>query len=117
MITRQTLNLRQSLNLPTFLAILFLVVSVSQGQDTWPGESSDWNGFQKFEFKVDDKDAYVVAPTNPAPGNPWVWRARFPNFHAEADLILLRRGFHIVRINTDGMFGSPKAMEHWDRMY
>lgn len=83
----------------------------------WPGKKSDWKGFDRFDFEVDGCTAHVVQPRNAAPGNPWVWRARFPNFHAEADLILLKRGFHIARINTDGMLGSPRAMQHWNAFY
>ncbi len=83
----------------------------------WPGNQSPWHGFVRFDFEVDGRPAYVVKPDNPAPGNPWVWRARFPDFHAEADLILLERGFHIARINTDGMLGSARAMAHWNAFY
>ncbi|MFK7769166.1 MAG: GDSL-type esterase/lipase family protein, partial [Mariniblastus sp.] len=84
---------------------------------TWDGKETAWKGYARFDFQVDGKPAYVVRPKTPAPGNPWIWRARFPGFHAEADLILLERGFHIARINTDGMLGSPKAITHWDAFY
>ncbi|MDB4483723.1 GDSL-type esterase/lipase family protein [bacterium] len=83
----------------------------------WKGEVSQWEGFDKIDFKFDNRDAYVVAPKTPAPGNPWVWRARFPGFHAESDLILLARGFHIAHLNTNGLLGSPQAMESWDKFY
>jgi len=91
--------------------------SVQQVEHHWPGEKSVWNGFERFDFQVDGRSAYVVVPKLALPGKPWVWRARFPNFHAEADLVLLKRGFHIARINTDGMLGSPNAMRHWDQFY
>ncbi len=83
----------------------------------WPGEVSQWHAYQKFEFQVDGRDAYVVQPKMAAPGNPWVFRARFPDYHPEADLILLERGFHLARIDTDGMLGSPQAMQYWDKFY
>lgn len=83
----------------------------------WPGKESTWNGFQKFDFTVDQRPAYVVVPKQAADGNPWVWRARFPGFHAEADQLLLDRGFHVAYINTNDMLGSPRAMQHWDNFY
>ena len=86
-------------------------------QPAWPGQKSTWKGFERFDFEVDGRRAYVVVPKNKAPGNPWIFRARFPDFHAEADVILLKRGFHIARINTDGMLGSPTAMGHWNKFY
>ena len=91
--------------------------ALAKATPVWPGKKTDWKGFEKFDFEVDGRPAYVVRPKHPAPGNPWVWRARFPNFHAEADLILLERGFHIARINTDGMLGSTNALKHWNAFY
>lgn len=87
------------------------------GQQPWPGRTSKWKGYTRYDFHVDGRDAYVVEPKHAAPGKPWVWRARFPNFHADADVVLLRRGFPIARINTDGMLGSPRAMQLWDTFY
>ena len=83
----------------------------------WPGKKSVWNGFDRFDFTVDSRPAYVVVPKTPAVGRPWVWRARFPGYHDEIDLILVKAGFHIGRIDTDGMLGSPRAMRHWDAFY
>ena len=86
-------------------------------QADWPGEQSTWKGHTRYTFKVDGRSAYVVLPSSEATGRPWVWRARFPEFHTEADELLLKRGFHIAYINTDGMLGSPKAMTHWNAFY
>ena len=83
----------------------------------WEGKPSKWKGFPKFEFQVDGRVCHVVAPRLSAQGNPWVWRARFPGYHPEADILLLERGFHIAHMNTDGMFGSPRALDHWDEFY
>lgn len=118
-----------SIYFPSLLVVFASLVfsgSVATGQtskgsteigEQWPGKISEWHGFVRYDFEVDDRAAHIVIPKNAAAGNPWVWRARFPNFHAEADLILLERGFHIARINTDGMLGSPRAMEHWNAFY
>ena len=40
-----------------------------------------------------------------------------PNFHAEADIELVGKGFHIGYVNVAGLFGSPKAMETGDAFY
>lgn len=84
---------------------------------TWTGTSSSWKGFARVDFTFETRAARVVVPPQPAAGYPWVWRARFPDFHAEADMLLLQRGFHIVYLKTDGMLGSPTAMAVWDRFY
>jgi pimeloyl-ACP methyl ester carboxylesterase len=50
-------------------------------------------------------------------GNPWVWRARVPDYHSEADVLLLEQGFHVAHMNTSGMLGSPRALGHWNKFY
>ena len=104
------------LSLLVVCLLLFSFSATSFAAD-WPGKKSDWHGYQRFDFSVDGRPAYVVVPKQAAAGNPWVWRARFPGFHAEADLLLLGRGFHVAYINTDNMLGSDRAMKHWDQFY
>ncbi|MBI1247889.1 prolyl oligopeptidase family serine peptidase [bacterium] len=105
------------LHLLLLAALLFTSTFTTPVSADWPGKKSDWKGHERFDFNVDSRPAYVVIPKEAAKGNPWVWRARFPSFHAEADLLLLERGFHIAYINTDNMLGSPRAMGHWDKFY
>ena len=85
--------------------------------NNWKGKPSLWKDYQRFDFKVGEKACYVVVPRKPASEKFWVWRARFPGYHSEADVLLLDRGFHIAYINTNGMLGSPHAMKHWDEFY
>jgi sialidase-1 len=108
---------------PAILICLLLFPSLGYAQtqtstaETWSGKKSAWHGFDRYDFEVDGRPAYVVVPKQPAKGNPWVWRARFPGFHDEIDQVLVKAGFHIARINTDGMLGGPRAMKHWDAFY
>ncbi|MCC5937621.1 MAG: hypothetical protein JJU34_10080 [Lunatimonas sp.] len=84
---------------------------------TFPGKKSDWKGFVRYTFPFEERDAHVTLAKNPLRGNPWVWRARFPEWHTEMDSILLSEGFHIAYVNTDNMYGSPAAVAVWDRFY
>ena len=46
-----------------------------------------------------------------------MWRARFPNYHAEIDLELLDDGYHVAYVDVAGMFGSPRAVAIGDAFY
>jgi sialidase-1 len=81
------------------------------------GATTKWKGFEKQEFKLENRAAWYVKPHQAAPGNPWIWRAHFPTWHTEMDSILLSKGFHVAYINTNDMFGHPKAMQLWDQFY
>jgi len=83
----------------------------------FPGASSDYHGFARYDFDVDGCKALVVAPKEPAPHHPWIWRAEFFDHRPELDLALLSKGFHLVFIDVGNTFGAPSAMKHWDVFY
>jgi pimeloyl-ACP methyl ester carboxylesterase len=83
----------------------------------FPGKTSDYHGFTRYDFTVDGCDALVVAPHQAAPGKPWIWRAEFFDHRPETDLALLDHGFHLVYIEVGNTFGCPSAMKHWDAFY
>lgn len=101
----------------SFTLITILLCNVTVKAADWKGKESSWNGYQRFDFTVDGRNCYVVIPKKAASGKPWVWRARFPSYHIEVDLLLLEQGFHVAYMNTDGMLGSPQALKHWDVFY
>ncbi len=94
--------------------ILTLALTVSYAQKN---ANSYWHGFEKENFSFDGRAAYIVKPVKALSGNPWIWRAYFPDWHYEMDSILLSRGFHIAFINCNDMYGSPAAMQVWEGFY
>jgi pimeloyl-ACP methyl ester carboxylesterase len=85
--------------------------------EPFPGQRSDWHGFDRYDFEVDGKPVLVVAPKNAAPGRPWVWHGEFFGHKPAPDIELLRRGFHVAYMKVPDMLGSPKAVAHWDKFY
>ena len=104
------------------------------------GDKIDWHGFDRYDFVMDmqtlaitpfkapageqsgslgisDKGqlrCVVVVPKQAAPGNPWSWRGVYWNHQPQAEVELLKRGFHIAYISVD-----PTAMSltEWDAWY
>lgn len=100
--------------------VIYKAITGHNGQlvsAVYPGKHSVWHGFDRFDFQLDRRDCHVVIPKKSAEGHPWVWRARFPEWHYQMDSILLSNGFAVVYTNTDKMFGSPKAMKAWNKLY
>ena len=83
----------------------------------WFEREAEWNGYSQFHFKVANRNAYLVAPKKAAAGNPWIWRARFPGYHAEMDVQMLAKGCHIAYVDVAGLFGGPSAMRIGDEFY
>ncbi len=113
------------------LALLFVESSSGQQADTLTQKQSstvasaeaptitksEWQGYEKQSFALDDHAAFVVVPKVAAPGNPWIWRTSFPNFHSEVDQELVHNGFHIGYIDVVAMLGSDASLDVMDRFY
>jgi pimeloyl-ACP methyl ester carboxylesterase len=96
------------------------------------GDKIDWHGFDRYDFAMDkqtlaitpfkapageqsgelgnsDKGqlrCVVIVPKQAAPGNPWSWRGVYWNHQPQAEVELLKRGFHIAYISVDPKAGS-----------
>ncbi|MCA8987229.1 MAG: alpha/beta hydrolase, partial [Planctomycetaceae bacterium] len=89
----------------------------SPQQTAFESTKSSWNGFEKYDFKCAGYPAYVVVPQQSLPGNPWVWRTSFPNFHAEVDQQLVKNGFHLAYVDVVPMLGADCSLEIMDQLY
>lgn len=102
--------------LTTFPAVL-VPAPAAETAPVWYERKTDWHGFDRYHVTVDGRAAYIVEPKEPLRGKPWVWRARFPDYHADMDVALLERGFHVAYIDVANLFGSPQAVGHGDAFY
>ncbi len=87
------------------------------GQEGFGGEVSQWHGYKMHKFSVDGRNCIVVLPERAAEDRLWVWRARFFGHEPQVDIALLGRGFHLAYMDVAGLYGSPKAVKHWDAFY
>jgi pimeloyl-ACP methyl ester carboxylesterase len=111
---------RATLAVAASLILLICSSAASRAQDVAvqiADKRTDWHGFDRYHFSIAQRPAYIVVPKTAATGKPWIWRARFPDFHFEMDVELLKQGFHVAYIDVAGLFGSPQAMEIGDAFY
>lgn len=93
---------------------LFESIAVANDLDV---KKSRWNGFERHDFKYKGVKSLLVIPDSPAKGYPWVWRARFFGHQPQADIELLKRGFHLAYCDVAGLFGNQVAVERWNEFY
>jgi pimeloyl-ACP methyl ester carboxylesterase len=104
-------------------------------QADFTGEKTSWHGYDRFDFLMDDaaltvqaikaspdekngiggkvkgkSRCVVVVPKEAAPGKPWSWRGRYFGHELQAEIELLKRGFHIGFIDSD-------PGKQWDAWY
>ena len=105
---------------------------------TFTGEKTTWHGFDRYDFIMDEdtlaiapfksleeegngvKDppkgqrrCIVVVPKVAAPGNPWSWQACYWDHQSQAEVELLRRGFHIAYISANATLRPGKEWDAW----
>jgi len=83
----------------------------------FPGTKTTWHGYDLFTFTLEGRTCRVAVPKRTAPGQPWIWRARFWGHEPQTDLALLGHGFHVAYIDVANLFGSPKAVALWNAFY
>lgn len=103
-------------------ALSVLPVNLAQAQTQTQSEfkilkESDFQGFRRIDFKSADRDALLVFPEKPLPGNPWYWRTEFFGHEPQVDTELLRRGFHVAYVNVQNLYGAPLALDAMDAFY
>jgi pimeloyl-ACP methyl ester carboxylesterase len=87
------------------------------GPEPFPGAVSRWEGFVRHDFQVDGRNVVVVEPAKASPGRPWAWRGEFFGAFPSADVELVRRGWHLAYMSVPDLFGSPRAVAHWEKLY
>lgn len=100
-----------------FTALLFMGYVGSVFSADWQGEKSKWHDCDRYDFKIADRNATVVVPENPLPGNPWVWRPAFFDAFPIIDEALLKKGFHITYFDTTDEWGRPTAIKAGKEFY
>lgn len=83
----------------------------------FPGQKSQWEGFDRYDFEFRGHPAIVVAPPQALPGSPWAWRGEFFGAFANADAALVGKGFHLVYLGVPNQFGGPEAITAWNGFY
>jgi hypothetical protein len=92
------------------------------------GEKTSWRGFDRFDFVMDESAltitsskaseeegtgvhrhaegqlrCVVVVPRKAADRMPWSWRGRYFDHEPQAEIELLKRGFHIGFVQSDNI--------------
>lgn len=121
------------------LAILLFAARAAEAGTTFEGGKSAWHdGFERHDYVMDEaslaitphdrpedekfgvKDpapgqrrCIVVVPKQAAPGNPWSWQGCYWDHEPQAEVELLRQGFHIAYISANATLKPGKEWDAW----
>jgi pimeloyl-ACP methyl ester carboxylesterase len=69
------------------------------------------------KLTIDGKSITLQIPDTPAPGKPWLWVGEFGGHLKSLESGLVAKGWHIAFIRLSDQFGSPAAMQTWEKLY
>lgn len=124
------------------LAVLFWHLAPARSADAYvpfAGEKSAWHdGFERYDFVMDEETmsikpfrrpegekfgigdpapgqrrCIVIVPKQAAAGLPWSWQGCYWNHEPQAEVELLRRGFHIAYISANATLKPGKEWDAW----
>ncbi len=78
---------------------------------------SKWMGFNRTDFVLQGRNCLVAEPATAAPGKPWIWRTEFFGHEPQGDSTLAAKGFHVVYMDLQDMYGAPVALDLMDKFY
>lgn len=113
----------ETMKTPTITLIILLSLFLSvHAQETmsissFPGTKSSWEGFDRYDFTFNERDAIVVTPKEVATGRPWIWRPAFFGSFPAVDKALLEKGFHVAYYDLAQLYDSPSAIKLGDEFY
>jgi hypothetical protein len=113
--------------------------SVMAGDKPFQGEKSAWHdGFERYDYLMDEttleiapfkrpegekfavndppkgkRRCVVIAPKQAAAGKPWSWRGCYWDHQPQAEVELLRRGFHVAYVSANATLKPGKQWEAW----
>lgn len=69
------------------------------------------------KLTIDGKAVTLKVPDQAAPGKPWLWVGEFAGHLKSFEDGLVARGWHVAYVAVPNQFGSPRAMEAWEKTY
>jgi pimeloyl-ACP methyl ester carboxylesterase len=112
--------------------------SAPSGLLPFEDEKSEWHGFDRYDFVMDEqtlvitpfkapagegfgvKDpekgqrrCIIVIPKETAPGQPWSWRGCYWDHQPQTEIELLKRGVHVAYISANATLKPGKEWDAW----
>lgn len=61
---------------------------------------SEWNGFERIDFKFEGRNAILVLPKEPTAGNKWLYKTEYFGAFPEFEIEMLKRGYYLAHVSN-----------------
>ena len=61
---------------------------------------SEWNGYERLDFKFEGRGAVVVCPKTPMPEKKWLFKTEYFGAFPRFELDMLERGYYVAHVDN-----------------
>lgn len=61
---------------------------------------SEWNGFERIDFKFEGRNAILVLPKEPIAENKWLYKIEYFEAFPEFEIEMLKRGYYLAHVSN-----------------
>lgn len=76
---------------------------------------SVWNGFQRFDFEFEDKQAVLVCPDTPVEGKKWLFKTEYFDAFPEFEIEMIKKGYYVAHVDNTTRWCLPEDTERQAR--
>jgi len=70
------------------------------GKDVMKYTKSEWNGFERLDFRLDGRKAILVCPKTPRADKKWLFKTEYFGAFPSFELEMLNRGYYVAHIEN-----------------
>ena len=63
-------------------------------------KKSEWRGFERLDFKFEDRDCILIRPEKSCEGNKWLYKTEYFDAFPEFEIEMLKRGYHVAHMTN-----------------
>lgn len=76
---------------------------------------SVWNGFCRYDFEFEDKQAVLICPDKPTENHKWLFKTEYFDAFPEFEIEMVRRGYYLAHVNNTTRWCLPEDTERQAR--
>ncbi len=78
---------------------------------------SEWNGFRREDFYFRGYEGVVIRPDPARENGGWLWKMEFFEGPTQAEIEMVKRGFHLVYYRVSNQYGAPQLLPYMESFY
>lgn len=72
---------------------------------------SEWNGFERLDFDLEERNATLICPKSPREDSKWIYKTEYLDAFPSFDIEILNRGYYLAHLQNTSRWCPEKDTE------